>query len=275
MGRDREDREVRRDLINFEGVRYAPENEMGVVFLFAKLHKRLGFPEIEFIGSRFPDCRARVRESGGVRRTWVEFEYRSSQFKEHLRELRRLTPKKGYVVCWEDDWAECERYAQVIELREHVGAGWRVWVQPILPKYHAGLDRLSRRPEWGWTVAGAARPGDLVLMYRAGKKAQARADGADADLLQSITEVCEVRSLPRPNRNWRWEADVRLVARLRNPLRLGQLRADPVLKSAPWVRGSLQGRPEVTAYWWRLYELIVQLNPELRRDKKLQDFRPG
>lgn len=112
-------------------------------------------------------------------------------------------------------------------------------------------------------------------MYRAGAKGQARAAGVDEHLLQSFTHIWEVRSVPQREPRWRWAADVRRVARLRNPLRLGQLRADPVLKSAPWVRASLQGRPEVTAYWWRLYELIVQLNPELRRDKKLQDFRPG
>jgi hypothetical protein len=63
---------------------YAPENEMGVVFVFSHLARKLGY-EIDLIRPGCPDCVA-YRDGKRVR---IEFEYRSSNFARH-----RHDPKK-------------------------------------------------------------------------------------------------------------------------------------------------------------------------------------
>lgn len=125
--------EERSDLIAYNGMRYAPENELGVVFLFGKMHKNLGFPEIDVVQPQFPDCWAYQRVGGGTRRIWIEFEFRSRSFKSHLADLKGLHPKRGLVVCWENDWPEVRRYADVIELKTAIGFGRRVWIQSTGP----------------------------------------------------------------------------------------------------------------------------------------------
>ena len=128
--------------------------------------------------------------------------------------------------------------------------------------------------EWLWTVAPKARPGDLLLMYRAGSKSQAKEWGADEDLLQSIANIFIVKSYPRADKEFGFEAEVAQVALLPNPLRLSQMRADRVLKSASFIRKFLIGRNNVTPYWYRIYDLILQLNPYRELQKKLKAYRP-
>src|SRR5262245_37347737 len=266
----------RAELIGFQGVRHAPENEMGVVLLFAKLHRTLGFPEIDIIQPQFPDCWATHRDGSGTRHTWIEFEFASHSFKHHVRAVRKLKPRKGFIVCWYHDLPECEKFGRVIELRTHVGAGWRVWSQATLPEYQGDLDRAPRRDRlaWDWSASMRARPGDLMLMWRAGTRAQAREYDVDPDRLQSFTNIFEVTSVPQRQRRFRAGAHVRQVARLDQPLRLELLTSDRMLRTAPWVKANLQGRPELTPYWWRLHELIIQLNPRLRRNRGFQRFDP-
>jgi len=95
-------------------MRWAPTNEMGVVALFIEYRKELGFPIIEIIRSQFPD--AIVFETSGNRlvRRYIEFEYKSSGFKSHLKSRRKC----HYVVCWEHNWRDCP--VQVIELRSEL-----------------------------------------------------------------------------------------------------------------------------------------------------------
>ena len=69
----------RSDIIHYEGMQHAPENELGVVFLFGKVHRRLRFTAIDEIKPGFPDCWAWRRLTKGSERTWIEFEFRSSQ----------------------------------------------------------------------------------------------------------------------------------------------------------------------------------------------------
>lgn len=110
-------------------------------------------------------------------------------------------------------------------------------------------------------------------MYRAGSRAEARKEGADEDLLQSIANVYQVVSVPTGDRVFGSMACVRQVALLKNPLRLEHLRRDPILSQAPFVR-SVQGRKNVTMYWHRLYDLILQLNRDKETLKRLQQFAP-
>ena len=262
--------------INFQGIRHAPENELGVVFLFSKVARRFGFVEIDVIQPHFPDCWAYRRTSSGVKRTWIEFEFRSHSFKSHLGQLRRLNPRKGLVVCWENDWAQCSRYAEVLELRSELGFGWQVWIQNTLPKYQANIDVTPRRTNdcWQWTVSGRARPGDILLMYRAGSKASAQKYEVDQGLLQSIANVFMVKSFPRPDKRWGYMAAVTQVALLTYPLRLQQMQTDRVLRNSPFVRRRMIGRSNATSYWYRLYDLILQLNPDRRTRVAFSRFAP-
>jgi len=103
-------------LLEFRGLRHAPLNEQGVVYVFALAARDLGFT-VEAIGTFFPDCEAkRQTDRKGERwqRVRIEFEYYSSDFRRHGH------PQEGcdLIVCWKDDWPECP--LEVIELSEEI-----------------------------------------------------------------------------------------------------------------------------------------------------------
>jgi len=95
-------------------MRWAPTNEMGVVALFIEFRKELGFPIIEIIRSQFPDAIAFEAAGSRLVRKYIEFEYKSSGFKSHLKSKRKC----HYVICWEHNWRDCP--VQVIELRSEL-----------------------------------------------------------------------------------------------------------------------------------------------------------
>lgn len=97
------------ETINFRGLVYAPTNEQGVVFLFAKVSKDLGI-DVEEIKTGFPDAIGRVKTKRGYARRTIEFEFRSSNY-DHLPD------KSDIIVCWEHDWSECPKEIEVIELK--------------------------------------------------------------------------------------------------------------------------------------------------------------
>jgi hypothetical protein len=97
--------------LNFRGLRHAPINELGVVYIFGMVSYELGFI-VEALQSSFPDCEAK-RSIGKDRwqRTRIEFEFRSSNFRAHKHPLDGA----DLIVCWEHDWPDCP--LEVIELR--------------------------------------------------------------------------------------------------------------------------------------------------------------
>lgn len=95
-------------------MRWTPTNEMGVVALFIEFRKELGFPLIEVIRTKFPDAAVFQSSSKGYIRRYIEFEFKSSGFKTHLKSKRTC----HYVVCWEHDWKECP--TPVIELKKEI-----------------------------------------------------------------------------------------------------------------------------------------------------------
>jgi len=106
-------------LINFRGMTYAPVQENGVIFLFAKLNQELGL-NIETIRTGFPDCIAR-RNIGNDRYELIniEFEVYSSNFEEHGHlDSMKQGVKCDMIVCWEHDWKNCPPDIEVIELKE-------------------------------------------------------------------------------------------------------------------------------------------------------------
>lgn len=96
--------------INFKGLIYGPLNENGVIFLFSKIHDKLGI-NIEAIQATYPDAKARRKTAKGWEDIWIEFEYKSSQFKIHKHDPQEC----DIIVCWEHDWKECP--IEVIELK--------------------------------------------------------------------------------------------------------------------------------------------------------------
>lgn len=75
---------------------FEPVDEMGVVYLFARHHREIGFPFIVKLRSKFPDVIA-IDVKG--ERKLVELEFRSTNF-DH-------DPKGcDFVVCWIDDVEE-------------------------------------------------------------------------------------------------------------------------------------------------------------------------
>jgi len=101
------------DLINFRGLVYSPVNENGVIFIFGKVIGDLNM-YIEEIKTGFPDCVGRRFTGRGWEKVYIEFEYRSSHFRDHGHDPKGC----DLIVCWEHDWPECP--IEVIELRDRI-----------------------------------------------------------------------------------------------------------------------------------------------------------
>lgn len=101
-------------LLNFKGLQHAPLNEQGVVFLFGMICFELGFV-VEAIRNGYPDCDAKRRVGRDEwERVRIEFEYRSSNFKEHGHNPDEC----DVVICWIHDWKECP--LEVVELKSEL-----------------------------------------------------------------------------------------------------------------------------------------------------------
>jgi AcrR family transcriptional regulator len=103
--------------IQFRGLRHAPINEQGVVFLFGMVAEDLGF-QVEAIQGGFPDCEAKRcidTRRNRWQRTRIEFEFRSSEFRRHGHPINGC----DVIVCWIHDWPECP--LEVVELSQVVG----------------------------------------------------------------------------------------------------------------------------------------------------------
>jgi len=100
-------------------MKHEPTNEQGVVALFAKYLDKLGFSYFEFIRQAFPDaCVLKKEKDEKLHRKYIEFEFKSSQFKEHMKNPKHNKIKCDYVVCWEHDLLTCP--VQVINLKEEL-----------------------------------------------------------------------------------------------------------------------------------------------------------
>lgn len=107
------ERSIVGDLINFRGLVYSPINEDGVVFLFGRVVDDLHM-YIEEIKPGYPDCVARRFTGKGWERILIEFEYLSSNFKNHGHNPDDC----DIIVCWENDWKDCP--LEVIELKTEI-----------------------------------------------------------------------------------------------------------------------------------------------------------
>ncbi|MEX2172815.1 MAG: hypothetical protein WD872_00550 [Pirellulaceae bacterium] len=102
--------------IDFRGLRHAPINEQGVVYLFGMVSRELGF-YIESVQVGFPDCEGKYlhdRRRSLWAKARIEFEFRASNFQQHGHDPNGC----DFIVCWENDWPNCP--LNVIELRKEI-----------------------------------------------------------------------------------------------------------------------------------------------------------
>jgi hypothetical protein len=93
---------------------HEPLNELGVIFAFGVLARRLGFVALRFQPG-FPDCEALREVARGVwQRVRIEFEFESRNFFRH----RHKPNGCELIVCWKHNWKECPEGIEVIELRK-------------------------------------------------------------------------------------------------------------------------------------------------------------
>lgn len=233
---------------------YAPENELGVVFLFSRLATKRGL-QIDLIRSGYPDCIA-YRDGKRIR---IEFEYRSINFARH-----RHDPKDcDWIVCWVHDWPAVPSRLHVWSLQQEYGLGFNVWFQPVGPSYHDILSKTKFNE--CWSIASQAHEGDLVLFYRTAPEKLIR------DVFRIAGPVQHLKAGWKPGKDWM--APIRRVCSLKAPLHLSQLREHPVLREAGFVRGSMRGRYRATPYWADIYRRIIDTNPSLKQ--KLRAYEPG
>ena len=96
---------------------HAPTNELGVMFLFGALARRLGFV-VHRIRGKYPDCIAVQETAPGVwQRVRIEFEYDSRNFVKH----RHRKDGCDVIVCWKHNWKECPEWIEVVELEKAIG----------------------------------------------------------------------------------------------------------------------------------------------------------
>jgi len=237
---------------------YAPANELGVVFLFAHVARRLQF-RIEEIRPQFPDCIAFRRMGDSEKKTRIEFEFRSSSFRSHGHDAAGC----DVIVCWHHDWPDCPSRIEVIELKKFFGVSRKVWIIQAIKTFQAQLDTSDR---FDWSMSKRVTPGDILLMYR-------------CTPVSAITDVFlfEGGEKMRGHAGWRegeaYFGAIRRVCNLRSPAFLDDLRNHRILKTASFLRRNMQGVGlNATEYWPHLYEMILERNPAVA--KPLSRFRP-
>lgn len=84
---------------------YSPiKEEAGVIMVFTKIHKQLGFPKIVSSSSRgFDIDNIEYHDDLGIHKVTIEFEYLSSNYLIHGHQDLMQDDKKYIVICWEDD----------------------------------------------------------------------------------------------------------------------------------------------------------------------------
>ena len=241
-------------------LQYAPDSEMGVVFLSATVAKKLQF-RVEKIRSTFPDCIAYRHVGDSERKIRIEFEFRSSSFKTHGHDPQGC----DCIVCWHHDWHTKPKHIEVIELKSFFGVPLKIWIQAAIRNQWEYLEQNSNMQ---WALSKRVTEGDLLLMYRGYPEC-------------SITDLCLVTNARlRPGRPG-WKAggnvnfgDIRRICRFDSPVFLDDMRNHRVLRTASFIRSNMQGRGGllVSEYWPYLYKMLSDRNPKNR--EQLRRFAP-
>jgi rubrerythrin len=119
-----------------------PENEQGVVALFAQNALLLGY-EIHKIQIRYPDALLRKVENGHVIR--AEFEYRAANFKAHGHNPDEC----DLIVCWENNWPDSP--VEVLAMADELSS------DAIMGKTKKADDLGANASKWAVVAAVADR----------------------------------------------------------------------------------------------------------------------
>lgn len=231
---------------------YAPENELGVVYLFSHLASKYRI-KLESIHAAFPDCIAFQRVGGREKKIRIEFEFKSSNFVCHKHNGKNC----DMIVCWKHDWSTvpkgCE-HIQVIELRREFGLGFNVWIMPVRGSdYCADLSKDAKKGSTEWTVSPTSHRGDLILFY------ETKPSGC-------IQHVFKLEDDPEKQLTGDWSGfhigPLKKVSSLQSPIFFEDLKRDKFIRTAGFVRNNLIGsKIRATEYWPYLHDLIIRRNP--------------
>jgi hypothetical protein len=108
--------------IRFRGLRSAPADKQGVIYLFGMIGRELGFKVQSFM-TESPDAEGKRcvdQELNRWEEVSIQFEFKSSDFKAPDNEEEKC----DIIVCWHHDWEECP--CEVLELK------------PIVKKFQEG-----------------------------------------------------------------------------------------------------------------------------------------
>lgn len=245
------------EVIEGAPLRYAPENELGVVFLFAQLAKKWCL-RVDKVRAGFPDCLAYQKIKGKERQIRIEFEFKSKNFKTH----GHPASKCDWIVCWEHNWPDVPANLQVIELRREFGLGFNVWIMPVNSPFKEKLEQYDSFDKW--SLPSQCHKGDLILYYFTKPEQFIR------NIFIAKDRAKWVKAEWRDGKDYM--APTRRLCSLKAPIFFEDLRRHRVLSFAHFVRNQMQGRPNATEYWPYLYELIVKRNPSVK--PKLRQYAP-
>jgi hypothetical protein len=243
--------------INYKGMQYAPEGELGVVYLFSKLQRKLGYISIVRIGDAFPDCE--VLKFGG-KKVQIEFEFRSKNFL--IQHGDNGLRKVNEIVCWDDNWPPAKRgllkkhRVAIVELRRFLGLGRNIWFHVIKKRYHDSYmeDLLHGLKTGDLPCHKSAKKGDLLLDYF----------GAPMSYIKGI-ELLTSDAYSTRSKGFKHRAAVRRIAVLKNEIHMNRMKSEKSLVGAFFFKqAGLMGSPRITEYWPQLSELILRLNPRIK-----------
>jgi hypothetical protein len=105
-------------------------------------------------------------------------------------------------------------------------------------------------------VPSQAHKGDLVLFYFT------HPDRSFKHIYRLTERAAKIAAGWKPGKDYM--AGIQRICALNAPIFLEDLQRHRVLRTAGFVRGQMQGRPNVTEYWPYLHELIARRNPSLK-----------
>lgn len=247
---------ISHEVINFKGMQYAPQGELGVVFLFSKLQRDLGYASIIRISDTFPDCEA-LKYTG--KRVQIEFEFRSKNFlvQHKPKGLKRVKS----IICWEDNWPPRKRNllkkhrVEIIELRRSFGLGRIICFHVVRKAYQKDyLEWLNRGPKTDTLPCHqSAKKGDLMLDYI----------GAPESYIKGM-ELLTSDAYPAKSGNFPYRAKIRRIATLKTEVHMSNLKSEKSLVGAFFLKqGGLEGWPRVNEYWPQISTIILRRNKTL------------
>lgn len=247
----------RSEVLEGAPLHYAPQNELGVVYLFSFFIKKLRL-RVDQIRPQFPDCIAYQKIGGKEKRILIEFEYKSKNFKTQ----RHNSKGCDWIVCWEHNWPDVPSHIEVVELRKYFGLGFNVWIAPVSGKYSGIISEI--KSNWSWTVSRIAHKGDLVLYYRT----------LPDQFIKDIFKL--VSPMEKGKANYKkgigYFGSIKRVCSLKSPIFFDDLKRHKILKTAGFVRGGMRTSYKATEFWPHLYDLIINRNPSLK--KALSKYSP-